>query len=189
MSIELTCILFCCMILIKYLIILIFRDTEKCFLPSSPYNADKFVDLLCSTDKLYADLGWDTLQERRNKHKLVILYKIINGLTPQYLHDVMPPLIQEATNYILRNSNNMRNLWVNTNLFYNSFFLSSIQAWNDLSDEIKSSPSVSSFKYRLKRNDRFRRNTSMLALGWVKYYMHDWEWSVAPWILISIEKT
>ena len=64
----------------------------------------------------------------------------------------MPPLVREATNYNLRNSNNMRNLRVNTNLFYNSFFPSSIWAWNDLSDEIKSSPSVSSFKYRLNRN-------------------------------------
>ena len=27
---------------------------------------------LCSIDKLCADLGWDTLQERHNKHKLVI---------------------------------------------------------------------------------------------------------------------
>ena len=61
---------------------------------------------LCSIDKLYADLGCNTLQECRNKHKLVILYKIINGLTPQYLHDVMPPLVQEATNYNIRNSNN-----------------------------------------------------------------------------------
>ena len=64
----------------------------------------------------------------------------------------MPPLVQEATNYNLRNSNNMRNLRANTNLFYNSFFPSSVRAWNDLSDEIKSSPSVSSFKYRLNRN-------------------------------------
>ena len=46
---------------------------------------------LYSIDKLCAYVGWVTLQERRNKHKLVILYNIINGLTPLYLHDVMPP--------------------------------------------------------------------------------------------------
>ena len=36
---------------------------------------------LCSLEKLLADLGWDSLQERRTKHKLVIFYKIINNLT------------------------------------------------------------------------------------------------------------
>ena len=37
-------------------------------------------------------------------------------------------------------------------LFYNSFIPSTIRAWNDLSDEIKTAPSVASFKYRLNNN-------------------------------------
>ena len=37
---------------------------------------------LCSIDKLYSELGWDSLQSRRNKHKLITLYKILHGLTP-----------------------------------------------------------------------------------------------------------
>lgn len=107
---------------------------------------------LCSLEKLFADLGWDSLQERRNKHKLMILYKIINGLTPQYLQDIMPPLVQETTSYNLRNSDDIRNPRANTNLFFNSFFPSTIRAWNNLSDDIKNSTSVSSFKYHLNRN-------------------------------------
>ena len=43
---------------------------------------------LCSHDKLLSDLGRDTLQERRTKHKLVIFYKILNNLTPPYLQDL-----------------------------------------------------------------------------------------------------
>ena len=39
-----------------------------------------------------------------------------------------------------------------TNLFYNSFLPSTIRAWNELSDEIKSVPSVASFKFRLNRD-------------------------------------
>ena len=36
---------------------------------------------LCSINKLFVDVGWDSLQNRRNKHKLVIFYKIMNDLT------------------------------------------------------------------------------------------------------------
>ena len=47
---------------------------------------------LCSIKKLSADLGWEPLQRRRNKHKLVIFYKILHGIAPTYLLDIVPPL-------------------------------------------------------------------------------------------------
>ena len=107
---------------------------------------------LCSIDKLLSDLGWESLQERRNKHKLVIFYKILNGLTPEYLLNIVPPRIQESTPYNLRNSNNIRNIRANTNIFFHSFFLSTIRAWNNLSDDLKNAPTVASFKYRLSKD-------------------------------------
>ena len=48
---------------------------------------------LCSVEKLLVELGWDSLQNRRNKHKLVIFYKIMHGLSPNYLRDLVPPLV------------------------------------------------------------------------------------------------
>ena len=51
------------------------------------------VTKLCNIDKLLSDLGWESLQERRNKHKLVIFYKLLNGLTLDYLLDIVPPRI------------------------------------------------------------------------------------------------
>ena len=80
---------------------------------------------LCSIQKLLSELGWETLQERRSKHKLVIFYKIINGLTPDYLSDLLPPIVQDNVTYNLRNANNMRSLRARTNLYFNSFFPSS----------------------------------------------------------------
>ena len=65
---------------------------------------------LCSIQKLLSELGWETLQERRSKHKLIIFYKIINGLTPDYLSDLLPPIVQDNVTYNLRNANNMRSL-------------------------------------------------------------------------------
>ena len=37
---------------------------------------------LCSIENLLLDLGWESLQSRRNKHKLVVSYKIFHALTP-----------------------------------------------------------------------------------------------------------
>ena len=102
--------------------------------------------------KLLADLGWETLQERRLKHKLVILYKMVNGRAPEYLQTLVPPIVQNTTAHNLRNSDDIRNFRARTNLFYNSFFPSTIRAWNELADEIKATPSVASFKFQLNRN-------------------------------------
>ena len=69
---------------------------------------------LCSISLLLSDLGWESLQDRRNKHKLIFFYKIIHGLTPTYLTDILPPLIQETTDYNLRNAIDFRTLHANT---------------------------------------------------------------------------
>ena len=68
------------------------------------------------------------------------------------LQTLVPPIVQNTTSYNLRNSNDLRNGHARTNLFFNSFLPSTIRAWNDLADEIKTAPSVASFKYRLNRN-------------------------------------
>ena len=92
------------------------------------------------------------MQSRRNKRKLTIFYRIMNGLAPNYLSDLLPPLVHETTSYNLRNSNHIQTVHANTNLFFNSFIPSTIRAWNSLSDDIKSASSAASFKYRLNRD-------------------------------------
>ena len=91
---------------------------------------------LCGVEKLLVELGWDSLQNMRNKHKLVIFNKIMHGLSPNYLRDLVPPLVQETSNYNLRNANNIQTFDSNTNLFFNSFFPSSVRGWNSLSEVI-----------------------------------------------------
>ena len=109
---------------------------------------------MCSIQKLLYELGWETLQERRSKHKLVIFYKIINGLTPDYLSDLLSPFVQDNVTYNLRNANNMRSLRARTNLYFNFFFPSTIRAWNELPDEIKGASTVSAFKYQLNKHKK-----------------------------------
>ena len=43
---------------------------------------------------------------------------------------------------------------MHTNLFSNSFFPSTICAWNDLPNDIKNAPFVASFKYKINKNPR-----------------------------------
>ena len=76
--------------------------------------------------ELLGELGWETLQERRSKHKLIIFYKILNGLTPEYLSALMPPLVSDTNPYNLRNSDNVQSFRARTNIFSNSFFPSTI---------------------------------------------------------------
>ena len=59
-----------------------------------------------SRQKLYHELGWETLKNRRNKHKLILFYKILNGLTPAYLYELFQPYLPRQSGYNLRNENN-----------------------------------------------------------------------------------
>lgn len=134
---------------------------------------------LCSIDKLLSDLGWDTLQERRNKHKLVIFFKMLNNCTPNYLSDLIPPLVQEGNPYNLRNSDHIQTIHARTNLFFNSFLPSTIRAWNNLPEDIKQADSVASFKALLNRDIKSLQDTTMLELELDKYFMRDYAWNVA----------
>lgn len=104
---------------------------------------------LCSLHKLYSDTGWETLQSRRNKHKLFHLYKIINGLTPEYLQSLMPPRVHELTRYSLRNNNDFAIPVSRTAIYINSFLPSALRDWNTLDQDVRNSSSLSIFKTRV----------------------------------------
>ena len=52
---------------------------------------------LVAIDKLYRELGWLKLSERRKLHKLFLFYKMQNGLAPDYLVDLVPPRVGNET--------------------------------------------------------------------------------------------
>ena len=51
----------------------------------------------CSSSLLYEETKWEKLEKRREKHKLIHFYKIVNGLTPEYLHARVPEPFLLAT--------------------------------------------------------------------------------------------
>ena len=98
---------------------------------------------------LIQESGWETLSERRRKHKLILFYKIVNGVSPSYLNVLVPLTIGNSTTYNLLRPNNLRTIACKTSLYNNSFLPSVINDWNTLPDEIKNGESLTSFNYHL----------------------------------------
>ena len=64
----------------------------------------------------------------------------------------MPPLVQNASRYNLRNSNDTQMVASRTTLFYNSFLLSTIRDWNRLNPDIRNAGTLDSLKHELNLN-------------------------------------
>lgn len=99
---------------------------------------------LCSLEKLYDDLGWESLSTRRSNHKLVFIYKIRNSLCPTYLNTLIPTRQNER--YTFRNSSDIPPIYCRTSFYQNSLNPSSIRSWNTLPQNTKSSESLQQFK-------------------------------------------
>jgi hypothetical protein len=56
--------------------------------------------------RLLNELCWEDLKTRRFLHKLLLLYKIINCLTPSYLRDLLPPYVHQRSDHHLRSNEN-----------------------------------------------------------------------------------
>ena len=104
---------------------------------------------LVSIIDLYQESGWETLCHRRRKHKLILFYKMVNGLAPNYLNTLVPSTVGNSCSYNLRRPNNLRNITCRTSLYSASFLPSVINDWNSLADDTKNAESLTAFKYRL----------------------------------------
>ena len=50
-----------------------------------------------SKEKLYQELGLESLQLRRWYHKIIHLYKILKNQSPRYLYDIIPTISRSHT--------------------------------------------------------------------------------------------
>ena len=76
---------------------------------------------------------WDgMLFLAREKNKLILLYKIKNGLCPDYLSSLVLHTVGNNTAYNLRNASNYKYICSNTQLYYNSFLPSLVRDGNEL---------------------------------------------------------
>ena len=78
--------------------------------------------------KLYNELGWESLSQRRVGRRLAYYYKILNDLTPDYL------------------KTHIKDYSPRTNHFSNSFFPFCANKWISLPDDLKNAHSLELFK-------------------------------------------
>ena len=106
------------------------------------------------TTKLFADLGWSPLSDRRKCSKLTLMYKIINRLTPDYLFDDYIKTQNFKTRRNLRSANRNAIPFCRTIKNKNSFFPSTLKSWNELDPGVINSPSLDKFKLALSSVNR-----------------------------------
>jgi hypothetical protein len=83
---------------------------------------------------------------------LMLLYKIINGLTSDYMYDMIQPYTENINDYNLRqqiSGDNIRLPFCNTVSYSKGFIPCTLRLWNGLPASTTSSPSLNIFKTRL----------------------------------------
>ena len=111
-------------------------------------GATKLVSLLALSN----ETQWDSLDDRRRKHKLTLFYKMKTNLCPEYLSSLIPPTVGNISRYNLRNANDLQTIKTSSVLYYESFLPSSVRAWNSLPSEVRQLESLSSFKHFLNKD-------------------------------------
>ena len=99
-----------------------------------------------SRQKLYHELGWESLQCQRWYRKLCLFYKIFKENKPVYLFNLIP---SKNSNYNTRNTDKITPFHTKHNFFKNSFFPSTVIEWNKLDPNLRSAASLSVFKKNL----------------------------------------
>ena len=127
-----------------------------------------------SREKLYQELGLETLQQRCWYRKLCCFYKILKSQSLKYLYSIIP--IHNMP-YRTRQCNKIPARNVKHNFFRNTFFPSTIMEWNKLDWEIKNSESIATFRKRILSFIRpsahsititLRDKTSVTTKAWFK---------------------
>ena len=94
-----------------------------------------------STEKLYQELGFESLKDRRWLRRLCYLYKIVNTKQSGYLNDLIPPFQRSPRNKVC-----IYEPFCQTVSFKHCFLLCAIKEWNELDYEIRNAETYASFQ-------------------------------------------
>ena len=95
-----------------------------------------------SKEKIYQELGSESLETRRWFRKLCCFFKILKNKLPDYLFRIIP---QRSSSYITRNSDEIPLFKTKHNFYKNSFFPSTTIEWNNLDQDLRNSESYTLF--------------------------------------------
>ena len=83
------------------------------------------------------------------KHRLLLLYKKFNNLSPEHLSSLVSPAVNNLSRYNLRNAQSIQTIESRTTQYFNSVLPSFIREWNILSLDVRNSDSSNIFKRKL----------------------------------------
>ena len=100
-----------------------------------------------STDRLLDELGWVRLQTRRKIHRLAYFHRLFynNPPLPSYISSMLPDNKLNRAGKSLRSPMSLTNCKTRLSSFHNAFIPSTTRFWNQLSESVRQTTSVSSF--------------------------------------------
>ena len=95
--------------------------------------------------KLYEELGWESLSDRRTCRRVLQIHKIVDEKTPKYLHDCLPP----NRNVIINLPLIFKEFKTRTERYSNSFFPNAVSLWNNFILNFPNLPTLLQLKTHL----------------------------------------
>ena len=83
-----------------------------------------------SANRIYEEVGWESLSDRRWFRRLIKFFKIQNGFTPEYLKTPVP--VHRKHLFGTRSENDLHNIKCRTNSYLNSFYPHTVRIWNEI---------------------------------------------------------
>ena len=112
-----------------------------------------------SRDRLYEELGLESLANRRWSRRLFVFHKILNGLSPLYLRSYLHNNTEVIYQTRSSSSSKIKSFSAGTKNFEISFYRYSLKEWSNLSEEIRNIVSLNKFKKKILTFIRPKENS------------------------------
>ena len=99
-----------------------------------------------SRSKLYDELGWESLSERRWCRRILQIHKIVSNNTPSYLKDKLPRYRRPLYSQRNKNDNIFHEIRCRSSRYMSSFFPDAISSWNNVITHFDNIPSINILK-------------------------------------------
>ena len=119
---------------------------------------------ITSTSALESELSLESLSIRRKMHRLILYFKMLNGLTPPYLKNLLPLQQAPRDRYLLRE----RGIPVPLSRivrYRKSFIVQTTRDWNILHTRLKDIKEISRFKVEMKSYFYISKPNKLLFFG------------------------
>ena len=117
------------------------------------------------SEKLKTELGWTSLSERRQHHKINFYHSIINNAEiPSYIKEIIPQQRIHQINRPLRNASARTEPINQTTKYQNSYIPATTRLWNQLSEETRAK-TTKSFKKEMSKTLTVEKPPKYYSLG------------------------